>query len=172
MPGSRKPILEAVKPPGSNGFEVPKPNVLKALPPPETDQDKLLPQRDGSQLSAIQCLVEAGGDWEIAEERCQLSEADFAIELARCDTTRVAQGLRAIQLMQVAKLSWRVGATLMESLDEIKPSMLAMLYPKLLGVVPDLMSAKMSLSQTNNFYGADELPDDVKEAIAFLTSKP
>lgn len=160
MPGSKKPILDA----GS-------------LLPAPIDQDELLPCLDGRELLAIDILVEVHGDVAIACERaCGIPKADFLFHLARCDPKRLAEGLKAIQLLQVFTLATQVGQAISDRIDEIKPGQLVNLYPKLVELLPTLSESKLSVHATqHNTYNlgvpegsAPEIPEDIKAALARL----
>lgn len=154
--GSRKPILDIV--PGS---------------PDGVYDEMLLPTLDGRSLTAIAVLLEVSGDWEIACERTGLSEAEFARALAQCNPIEVANGIRAIHLMQISKMASAIGLAITEKLDEAKPGQLISLYPKLIELIPMLAEARVRVNdhRTNNLnlnFGADAIPPDVLDALSAL----
>lgn len=161
MSGSKKPIID-----------VPE-STLPALIEP----NEFLPCRDGRELLAIDILVEVAGNVDIACERaCDLPKADFLFHLARTEPKHLAEGLKAIQLLQVFSLATKVGQAISDQIGEIKPGQLVALYPKLVELIPVLSESKLSVHATqNNTYNIGtgdqtppEIPDDIREAMSRL----
>lgn len=138
-------------------------------------QNDKLPCLDGRELSAIEILVEVSGDYKIASERTGMAEGAFAMALARCNPTSLAVGLKAINLLQVARLAMRVATEIEDRLDEAKPGQLIGLYPRLVELIPALTESKISVhaQQTNNYNigttGPDtQMPPEIKAAYRAL----